>query len=92
MLVVSVAQLLLIPALSTEWLLLAGVCAGLGVSIAQPAGEVYELVEEISRVAQAVRDGTPVTCTGEDGRWSVALCLAAQESLEAGRPVPISEG
>jgi myo-inositol 2-dehydrogenase/D-chiro-inositol 1-dehydrogenase len=60
--------------------------------IVKPAGEVYELVDQIGRVAQAVREGTSVACTGEDGRWSVALCLAAQESLEAGRPVPVTGG
>jgi myo-inositol 2-dehydrogenase / D-chiro-inositol 1-dehydrogenase len=62
------------------------------VPINKPSGEVYELVDEIARVAQAVRDGTPVACTGEDGRWSVAMCLAAQESLSVGRPVPIDRG
>ena len=59
------------------------------VAIAKPSGEVYELVEQIARVAQAVRDGTPVACTGADGRWSVAMCLAAQASLESGRPVAL---
>lgn len=62
------------------------------VPIARPSGEVYELVDEVARVAQAVRDGTPVACSGEDGRWSVEMCLAAQESLTAGRPVAIPRG
>jgi myo-inositol 2-dehydrogenase/D-chiro-inositol 1-dehydrogenase len=60
--------------------------------IDKPSGEVYELVEQVARVAAAVRDGTPVPCTGEDGRWSVAMCLTAQESLAAGRPVPFAGG
>jgi myo-inositol 2-dehydrogenase/D-chiro-inositol 1-dehydrogenase len=60
------------------------------VPIAKAAGEVYELVDQIGRVAQAVRDGMPVACTGEDGRWSVAMCLAAEQSISAGRPVPIT--
>ena len=59
------------------------------VPILKPAGEVYELVDQIGRVAQAVRGGTPVACTGEDGRWSVALCRAAEESIAAGRPVSL---
>jgi myo-inositol 2-dehydrogenase/D-chiro-inositol 1-dehydrogenase len=59
------------------------------VRIDKPAGEVYELVEQVARMARAVRDGTPVACTGEDGRWSVALCAAAEESLRTGRPVAI---
>ncbi|MBN9121813.1 MAG: Gfo/Idh/MocA family oxidoreductase [Planctomycetes bacterium] len=62
------------------------------VAIAKPPGEVYELVEQIARVARAVRDGTPVACTGEDGCWSVAMCLAAQASIGSGRPVPFAEG
>jgi myo-inositol 2-dehydrogenase/D-chiro-inositol 1-dehydrogenase len=61
------------------------------VSIARPSGEVYELVEEIASVVRAVRDGAPVACTGEDGRWAVAMCLAAQVSVESGRPVMLRE-
>jgi myo-inositol 2-dehydrogenase/D-chiro-inositol 1-dehydrogenase len=61
------------------------------VTIARPSGEVYELVDEITRMVQAVRDGAPVACTGVDGRWSVAMCLAAEESLRLGRPVPIPQ-
>jgi myo-inositol 2-dehydrogenase/D-chiro-inositol 1-dehydrogenase len=57
------------------------------VPIARPSGEVYELVEQVASVAQAVLAGMPVACTGADGRWSVAMCLAAQASLAAGRPV-----
>jgi myo-inositol 2-dehydrogenase/D-chiro-inositol 1-dehydrogenase len=60
--------------------------------ITKPSGEVYELVEQIARVADAVRDGGPVPCTGEDGRWSVAMCLKAHESLTVGRPVSIAGG
>jgi myo-inositol 2-dehydrogenase/D-chiro-inositol 1-dehydrogenase len=60
------------------------------VAIDKTSGEVYELVDEIDRVVRAVRDGTPVACTGEDGRWSVALCLKAQESLETGQPVSLA--
>jgi myo-inositol 2-dehydrogenase/D-chiro-inositol 1-dehydrogenase len=59
------------------------------VRIEKPAGEVYELVEQVARVARAVRDGTPVACTGADGRESVALCLAAEESLRTGQPVTL---
>jgi myo-inositol 2-dehydrogenase/D-chiro-inositol 1-dehydrogenase len=62
------------------------------VPIAKPSGEVFELVEQIASVARAVRDASPVACTAEDGRWSVALCLAAQASLETGRPMPFAEG
>jgi myo-inositol 2-dehydrogenase/D-chiro-inositol 1-dehydrogenase len=56
----------------------------------KPSGEVYELVDEVASVVRAVRDGTPVPCTGDDGLWSVAMCLKAAESIESGQPVRLS--
>jgi myo-inositol 2-dehydrogenase/D-chiro-inositol 1-dehydrogenase len=53
---------------------------------------VYELVDEIAAVVRAIREGTPVPCTGEDGLWSVAMCLKAAASLESGQPVSLSQG
>ena len=47
---------------------------------------------DVDAFVRAVRDGTSVACTGEDGRWSVAMCLQARASLAAGRPVPFAEG
>jgi myo-inositol 2-dehydrogenase/D-chiro-inositol 1-dehydrogenase len=60
------------------------------VPIDKPSGEVYELVDEVAAVVRAVRHGTPVPCTGEDGLWSAAMCLRAAESLESGQPVRLS--
>jgi myo-inositol 2-dehydrogenase/D-chiro-inositol 1-dehydrogenase len=57
------------------------------VPIAKPSGEVYELVDQLDAFVRAIRDGTPVACTGDDGRWSVAMCLAATESLATELPV-----
>jgi myo-inositol 2-dehydrogenase/D-chiro-inositol 1-dehydrogenase len=57
------------------------------VLIEKPSGEVYELVAEIESIVRAIRDGQPLVCTGRDGRWSVAMCLKACESIEHGRPV-----
>jgi myo-inositol 2-dehydrogenase/D-chiro-inositol 1-dehydrogenase len=59
------------------------------VPIEKPSGEVYELVDEIAAVVRAIRNGTPVPCTGEDGLWSVAMCLKAAESVESGMPVQL---
>lgn len=53
------------------------------------SGEVYELENEIAMMVRAVREGTPVAATGADGRASVALCLAAQESVDTGRIVAL---
>ena len=61
------------------------------IAIAKPSGEVYELVDQVAAVVRAVRDGTPVPCTGEDGWWSAAMCLNAAESLETRAPVPFKE-
>lgn len=59
------------------------------VPIEKNSGEVYELVDEVEAFAQAIRAGTSPACTGEDGRWSVALCLKAEQSLSEGRPVSL---
>ena len=60
-------------------------------NIIKPSGEVYELVDQIAAVVAAVRDGSPVPCTGEDGLWSAAMCLRAAESLNTGAPVSLTE-
>jgi myo-inositol 2-dehydrogenase/D-chiro-inositol 1-dehydrogenase len=59
------------------------------IPIAKVAGEVYELEDEIDHVVRGVRDGTPPAATGADGRWSVALCLKAQESVDTGKVVAL---
>jgi len=38
-----------------------------------------------------VRDGRPSPCTGQDGKWSVAMCLATQMSVKTGRRVAMKE-
>jgi myo-inositol 2-dehydrogenase/D-chiro-inositol 1-dehydrogenase len=50
-------------------------------------GEVFELEEELANLA-AVARGAPLRCaSGQDGRWSVAMCLKAQESVKRGEVV-----
>jgi myo-inositol 2-dehydrogenase/D-chiro-inositol 1-dehydrogenase len=60
------------------------------VRFAKPTGEVYELHDQVAMMVRAVRHGEALACTGEDGRESVALCLAAQQSVETGRVVDLS--
>jgi myo-inositol 2-dehydrogenase / D-chiro-inositol 1-dehydrogenase len=60
------------------------------VPLAKTSGEVYELVDQVRAVIRAVREGTRVPCTGEDGLWSTMMCLKAAESLEKGQPVSLS--
>lgn len=57
------------------------------VEVPKAAGEVYELAEEIAGMAEAVRGGAAPRATGDDGLWSVAMCLKAQESVDMGRVV-----
>jgi myo-inositol 2-dehydrogenase / D-chiro-inositol 1-dehydrogenase len=61
------------------------------VPVAKPSGEVYELEDEMAMMVRAVRDGAPVAATGADGRWSVALCLAAQRSVDTGQVVGLAD-
>jgi myo-inositol 2-dehydrogenase/D-chiro-inositol 1-dehydrogenase len=61
------------------------------VPITKITGEVYELQDQMAMMRDAVRKGTPVAATGEDGKWSVALCLAAQQSVDTGQVVSIGE-
>lgn len=55
------------------------------VPIPKATGEVYELADAVAGFAAAVRTGAPLRVSGEDGRWSVAMCLKAQESVETGK-------
>ncbi|QDV35740.1 Gfo/Idh/MocA family protein [Tautonia plasticadhaerens] len=57
------------------------------IPIDRPTGEVFELEEQAAMMVRAVRDGTPPAVSGEDGRRSVALCLAARRSIETGETV-----
>ncbi len=61
------------------------------VPISKVTGEVYELEDEMAMMVRAVREGAPVAATGSDGKWSVALCLAAQRSVDTGAVVSIPE-
>jgi myo-inositol 2-dehydrogenase/D-chiro-inositol 1-dehydrogenase len=56
------------------------------VPIEKPTGELFELEDQIARMVAAVRHQVPLHCTAQDGRWSVAMCLAAEESIRSGNP------
>ncbi|MCU0915520.1 MAG: Gfo/Idh/MocA family oxidoreductase [Planctomycetes bacterium] len=59
--------------------------------ITRSAGELFELEEQIAAMVATVRDGRSSPCTGQDGQWSVAMCLATQMSIQTGRRVAMSE-
>jgi myo-inositol 2-dehydrogenase/D-chiro-inositol 1-dehydrogenase len=54
------------------------------IPLSKITGEVYELCDEIVMMAAAVSSGATLAATGEDGLWSVKMCLKAQESVERG--------
>ena len=57
------------------------------IELLEPTGEVYELTMEIEEMVRVVtEDGEPLV-TGVDGRESVRLCLAGEESVETGQVV-----
>jgi myo-inositol 2-dehydrogenase/D-chiro-inositol 1-dehydrogenase len=59
------------------------------VPIEKITGEVYELNEQVDSMVRAIADGAPLAATGADGRWSVAMCLKAQESVDTKREVQL---
>ncbi len=61
------------------------------VKIDKPTGELFELEDQIARMVAAHRDDVPLHCTADDGRWSVAMCLAAEESVRSGQAVPMNQ-
>jgi myo-inositol 2-dehydrogenase/D-chiro-inositol 1-dehydrogenase len=61
------------------------------VKIDKITGEVFELEDQMAMLARAVRRNEPLSCTSADGRCSVAMCLAAQQSVDSGKPIEIEE-
>jgi myo-inositol 2-dehydrogenase/D-chiro-inositol 1-dehydrogenase len=61
------------------------------VAIEKTTGEVFELEDQIAMIVRAIQTSQAIACTAEDGRWSVAMCLAAQRSVELGKAVSIDE-
>ena len=59
-------------------------------SFEKPTGEVFELDDQAARMVQIVRGEAAPAATAHDGRWSVAMCLAAQRSVQTGAPVPLT--
>ena len=51
------------------------------VKLPAATGELIELRRHVDRVALAIESGQLPPCTGQDGRWSTLLCLAAEESV-----------
>jgi myo-inositol 2-dehydrogenase/D-chiro-inositol 1-dehydrogenase len=61
------------------------------VAIPRAAGEVFELGDQFGRFVDAIVTGVPPAATGEDGAWSVRMCLRAQDSVRLGTPLPFDK-
>jgi myo-inositol 2-dehydrogenase/D-chiro-inositol 1-dehydrogenase len=61
------------------------------IAIEKITGEVFELEDQMAMLVRAVRQNEPLSCGAADGRWSVAMCLAAQQSVDTGQPVSIHD-
>lgn len=59
------------------------------IPIPRAAGEVFELHDQFARFVRAIETGTAPAATGEDGGWSVRMCLKAAESVRTGQPVTL---
>lgn len=57
------------------------------IKIDKITGELFELEDQVAMLVDALSNDTPLSCSAEDGRMSVAMCLAAQASVESGEPV-----
>ncbi len=58
--------------------------------VPKATGHAHDLVRQTRAFVRAVREGTPVPATAEDGRAAVALCLAVEASLASGAPVTVA--
>jgi myo-inositol 2-dehydrogenase / D-chiro-inositol 1-dehydrogenase len=59
------------------------------VPLDQHTSEVVELKAHIAALVATIRDGKAPPASGADGRWAVELCLAAQHSVDEGKPITI---
>ncbi|QEG43177.1 Gfo/Idh/MocA family protein [Roseimaritima ulvae] len=61
------------------------------ISVGKVTGELFELEDQIQMLADVLKHDQPIACNADDGRWSVLLCLAAQESVDTQSIVRIDE-
>jgi myo-inositol 2-dehydrogenase/D-chiro-inositol 1-dehydrogenase len=61
------------------------------VPITRIPGELFELEDEMAMLVQAIQANRPPAVTGTDGRWAVALCLAAQCSVDSGAVIELKK-
>src|SRR5262245_7994924 len=54
-------------------------------------GELLELADEVAAFVHSIQTGQPPPCTGDDGRWSALLCLAAEESVRQQKELSLAD-
>ena len=59
------------------------------VEVEQKTGHAFDVPRQTKAFLEAIREGTRPPATGEDGRASVALCLAVERALEKGSSVQL---
>jgi len=59
------------------------------VKLDRMSGEVFELEDEMAMMVRVVREGIQPRATALDGRWSVHMCNAAQQSVDTGAIVAL---
>jgi len=59
------------------------------VQLDRMSGEVFELEEEMEMMVRVVREGVQPRASALDGRWSVHMCNAAQQSVDTGAVVAL---
>lgn len=61
------------------------------ISIEKITGELFELEDQIEMLVNTLKNDQPLACNAEDGRWSVLMCLAAQESVDTGTIIQLND-
>lgn len=57
------------------------------IKIDKMTGELFELEDQIDMMVDAVRNASPLACSAWDGRQSVAMCMAAEDSVRSGNKI-----
>ena len=60
-----------------------------GVDVPRSTGHAFDVPKQTAAFLEAIHSERPPPAAGEDGRASVALCLAAEQSLKGGKKVKV---
>ena len=63
--------------------------AAVGLALADTPTEMGDLRKQLAALVRCLETGAAPAADGDDGRWAVRLCLAAEESARSGREVAL---